>query len=162
MSVDGQLGVGEQALKQHERGSRIGLGQRVDLHLGRGLGCPAAPAQALHGPADDLVLFGRAPGDEFPALGVDRQLGARHQRLERGRERARGNRRPGPEDRIGLEPRLVFRRFGLDLVDRRMNRLLVGRNRQRDEAPRLRIDGELGIRQQALQQGKHGIRIGLG
>ena len=58
--------------------------------------------------------------------------------------------------------RIWARCLRLQLLQRGLDRLLIGWYRQRNQAVGLRVEAKLGIRHQVLQQGEHRVGIGLG
>ena len=58
--------------------------------------------------------------------------------------------------------RIWARCLRLQLLQRGLDRLLVGWDRQRNQAVGLRVEAKLGIRHQVLQQGEHRVGIRLG
>ena len=124
---------------------RDGINYQLVLPIsGRGLLDP------IDGRLDGLVVGGWGHHHQVPAAGVQRHPGTRRQLLQSGDQTRRRRHGQRIQSQLGIIGPGLPR---LQLLQRRPNRLLLGGNGQRYQAAGLRIDGQLGIRQQTLQQG---------
>ena len=156
--VDRKPGIGHQRLQGGRQLCRVGAGDRIDLESGL-LFRRHDLLDLLDRRLDGLVLRGRGHHQQAFARGVQGDLRRGGQALQHSDQSGRrilfqaveSQRRRVFAGLVRLEPR-----------QRRSDRLLVGRNGQRDQRVGLGIDRHLGVRQQTLQQGQRRGRIGLG
>ena len=123
MSVERDLRVRHEILKQCLGGGRTCLGQLIDLQARRAIG-GARFGKRLDRGTDDVEFGRRPPDQQLLRPGIDGQLGVGDQRLKRGQDLAGIGQKNGKS----LESRLLFGPGGgVDLLQGRLDRLVLFR-----------------------------------